>query len=296
MSLNFSHGKTLTYDKVNDVEVYYDENDENGQQWYEDKKKKSHFEILPDMTREREVMILTGSSGTGKSGIMARFAIDYRLIYPNNEIYVFSQFPAGYDPAFTNLYCPKTGKYTGADIRKFLNLRFVKLDSSFMKKRIDVIKDFKNCLLLFDDYDEIDDDNEEEINEEDYDDEGNVIKKKGKKGKKTSNEIVKKVYKVIRQVLKLGRKNNVSCIISNHVLYGEEGQSQLYRVEMNECHKLIFFKDDNEFQVRRALNTRFGLEQKAIDNIFSKLNHTRWICINKAKPKYVLTETTIELL
>jgi hypothetical protein len=295
MALNFSHGKTLTYDKVNDIEIYYDD-DDKGQQWYEDKK--GHFEILPDITREREVIILTGSSGAGKSGIIARYAINYRLIYPKNEIYMFSQFPAGYDPAFTNTYSPKTGKYTGADIRKFLNLRFVKLDHSFMNKKIDVIRDFENCLLLFDDYDEIDDDVDEENDDDfsDYDDEGNKIKKTKKKGKKSKDGIVKKIYRVIRQVLKLGRKNNVSCIVSNHVLYGEEGQSQLYRVEMNECHKLIFFKDDNEFQVRRALNTRFGLEQKTIDNIFSKLNHTRWICINKAKPKYVLTETTIELL
>ena len=274
MSLNTDHGKTLTYDKSNNTEVYYDEEDDDGEQWIES----DHFELIPNVELERDVILINGSSGKGKSTLAKNYALNYRLLFPKNNIFMFSQFPANYDKAYMYAFNEKTHKNDGKDIRKILNIRFVELNKEFMNKKIDIVKDIHDALIIFDDFEDIDDEDMEDIEEKDeeveYDDYGEEKKKKTKKRGK-GDTIVNKINKVIRQVLKLGRKNNISALILGHVLYGETGQTALFRVEMTEAHRLVFFKDDNEFQIRRALNTRFGLDQRTISNIFD-IKKSRW--------------------
>jgi len=48
------------------------------------------FQIVPDTKKERDILYITGASGSGKTTFTAGYLEQYRKKYPKNPIYVFS--------------------------------------------------------------------------------------------------------------------------------------------------------------------------------------------------------------
>ena len=52
--------------------------------------KEQKFQQIPDKHTERQIMYITGASGSGKSTYIAKYCKQYKKVFPDNEIYVFS--------------------------------------------------------------------------------------------------------------------------------------------------------------------------------------------------------------
>jgi hypothetical protein len=99
--------------------------------------KDSNFQHVPDTTRERDILYLTGPSGSGKSYSSRKYLEEYKKKYKKNEIYLFSALPE--DPSIDPL---KPNR--------------IRLDESLYEDPISV-QDFENSVVIFDDVDCISD-------------------------------------------------------------------------------------------------------------------------------------------
>ena len=198
MSISYENGTPIAYDASCDKILNYSTREGTNEAY-------GIFSILPCVNRDREIVYCCGHSGSGKSTNAADYALKYRQFFPKNPIIMFSQFNE--DKAFEK-------DLEGNDIRKKLLIRRIILDEEFSRMTINVIEEFHDCLIIFDDCLIFPDKN-----------------------------IANKIKDVIHQVLQLGRKNHISCFITSHLLYGDD--TKLYRLLMIEIDKLIFYKGSN---------------------------------------------------
>jgi Cdc6-like AAA superfamily ATPase len=49
-----------------------------------------YFQMMPDKTLERQIIYITGVSGSGKSTFTRKFVKEYKKIFKENEVYLFS--------------------------------------------------------------------------------------------------------------------------------------------------------------------------------------------------------------
>lgn len=215
------------------------------------------FRIIPNIVRGFENVFCFGASGSGKSYAASEYALSYRRIFPNNNIFMFSQ--KSEDPAFE--VRDKTS------IKEVLNLRRIKVDDSFLQKNIDVTKDFKNCLVMFDDFMYFD-----------------------------NKRLVEKIINIIIQVLNLGRSLHIFSVITSHLIYSQgDGKRHLYANIQNEVHKMIFFKSVNVFQLNYCLKNYWGFSSSQIKKLLKIDDESRFTCINKY-PCYAVTKHRVVLL
>lgn len=94
-----------------------------------------HFQQIPNKNTERNILYVTGSSGSGKSYYTSQYIKEYKKMYPKREIYLFSS--VGDD----------------AQIDK-LKVKRIKLNNDLLSETLTAM-DFKDCLVIFDDTDAI---------------------------------------------------------------------------------------------------------------------------------------------
>jgi hypothetical protein len=102
---------------------------------FEIKNEHEHFQQIPNKHTERNILYITGSSGSGKSYYTAQYIKEYKKIYPKRDIYLFSS--VGDD----------------AQLDK-LKVKRVKLNNDLLSETL-TAQDFKDCLVIFDDTDAI---------------------------------------------------------------------------------------------------------------------------------------------
>jgi hypothetical protein len=96
--------------------------------------KEGQFQPIPNTKKEREVLYITGQSGSGKTYFTKEFLKEYKKFYPDNDIYLFSAIPNEGDK----------------DDYKDINPLRLKIDEKISE--LDA-KDFKDCCVVFDDMD-----------------------------------------------------------------------------------------------------------------------------------------------
>jgi hypothetical protein len=133
------------------------------------------------------------------------------------------------------------------------------LDETFLEDEPLSYKDFTNSLVIFDDVDTID------------------------------GEIGKSVTNLRSDILQLGRANNVSCVVTTHILCNGSKTKEL----INEATHYVFFKGCNKLNTGRLLKTYIGIDDKQSKEIF-KLP-SRWVLISKI-PVYVMYSTGCYLI
>ena len=94
------------------------------------------FQQIPDTTKNREILYITGASGSGKSTYTLKYLQEYKKKYKQNEIYLFSALTE--DETLDQL----------KDIKR------IKVDEDLVIDPID-IKEFENSCVVFDDFDVI---------------------------------------------------------------------------------------------------------------------------------------------
>jgi nucleoside-triphosphatase THEP1 len=195
------------------------------------------FQLIPDKNKDRVTMYVTGSAGSGKSYFVAKYCIEYHNTFPDNEIYLISENDE--DKVFDDL----------AYIKRVIidDLHTDPLDW----------KEFKDCLIVFDDIDSI----------------------KNKLGK-TINELRDKV-------LKNSRKFHVSVISTAHNSTGLDLKSVL-----NESQIIVFFLSNYSRGLKYLLENYIGMSRKGVDKL-RKLTDSRWTAIIKNYPNVLLQEKYI---
>lgn len=92
-----------------------------------------HLQQTPDTTKEREILYITGASGSGKSTYIRKYCEKYQKAYPSRDIYLFSSLK---EDESLDAIKPKR----------------VKLDESIISNPIKV-EDLEESLCIFDDID-----------------------------------------------------------------------------------------------------------------------------------------------
>jgi chromosomal replication initiation ATPase DnaA len=93
---------------------------------------------IPNRKQERDILYITGRSGSGKSYYCMQWANEYHKMYPKNPIYLFSALSED-----------------KGSIDKVKGLKRVKLTNEFLNADIE-LEDLANSLLIFDDIDVLD--------------------------------------------------------------------------------------------------------------------------------------------
>jgi predicted AAA+ superfamily ATPase len=97
----------------------------------------SKFQQIPDPDTERQILYITGASGSGKSTYAAKYIKEYKKIFKNNSIYVFSALK---DDESLDVVKPKR----------------IIIDDSLYTNPLNV-EDFESSMVIFDDIDVISD-------------------------------------------------------------------------------------------------------------------------------------------
>lgn len=92
------------------------------------------FQIIPNPETERQILYVTGSSGSGKSYFTRMYCNEFSKLFPKRPIYLFSSI----------------GDDSSIDAIK--GLKRVKLNKEFIEEDFE-INDFKDSLVIFDDTD-----------------------------------------------------------------------------------------------------------------------------------------------
>ena len=131
MSLNYSSGKPIC--QIGKKTIYVSD-DKSGEQTITLKKDEIFLPAI-DKDTEREIVYISGASGSGKSYVCKRYIEQYHKAFPKRNVYVFSSLAD--DPTLDKLKYLKRIKIKE---EKFLSLDLT-------------AEDFKESLVLFDDTD-----------------------------------------------------------------------------------------------------------------------------------------------
>lgn len=94
-----------------------------------------HIQHMPHKANERQILYITGASGSGKSYYVNKYGNEYAKKFKNNPIFLFSSVQDD-----TSLKIPR--------------MKRVRLDDEFLRTDL-TASDFKNTLVIFDDTDVI---------------------------------------------------------------------------------------------------------------------------------------------
>jgi hypothetical protein len=146
------------------------------------------FQQVPNPKTEREILYITGRSGSGKSTYTRKYLEEYKKKFRKRPIYMFSALPD--DPSLDSIE-PKR----------------IELDDSLITEPIKA-EDLKDSAVIFDDIDVL-------------------------SNKKVRDE----VYKLLNQVLEIGRHFNITCIVTNHLPTNGKDTRRI----LNEAHSFTYF-------------------------------------------------------
>ena len=89
------------------------------------------FQLMPNPKIERQIHYVCGSSGSGKTYFIKLYLMEYKKMFPKNNIYVFSPFDE--DKSFDGV-----------------KISYIKIDNDMLDDNLES-KDFENSLCVFDD-------------------------------------------------------------------------------------------------------------------------------------------------
>ena len=139
MSLNFEangHSLAILKDGAKSKVVYVAEKKEDVYNKLDDIKATGNqsFQLIPNITKERNIVYIAGASGSGKSFFAKEYISKYRELHPKRDIFVFSSL--GED----------------STLDKIKVLKRIKIDEALLEADLSA-KDFENSLVIFDDSD-----------------------------------------------------------------------------------------------------------------------------------------------
>lgn len=259
--------KDLKKEQKKSYKNFFEDDSSESEDEYEffvDKNNKHHiklnsgkFEVFPNLYGEHGAYNLSGSRGSGKSYITKQFCKNYHSLYPNNKIIIIS--PVTSDKNFKG-----SGFYR-------INLED---DDSVYDLKID---DFKDSLVVFDDLEGL-----EQIDPDKY---------------KFLHNLQDNLLLIGRHV---GEEDNKNALRNDHaptliVITHTMCNYKKTKTVLNESSDSIFFPcSSGKYNINRLLKNYVGLDNKQIKYILDL--PSRWVCVHRNFPMYVVSEREIFFL
>jgi len=83
--------KTFKKNKI----IYLDSDGESHNLFNQLKIKEGSLQLIPNKNTERSILYIAGQSGSGKTYFLGQYLKEYKKLFPDNEIYIFSSVPKG---------------------------------------------------------------------------------------------------------------------------------------------------------------------------------------------------------
>lgn len=203
----------------------------------------STFQPIPSADpKTRQVFYVAGQSGSGKSYFARGIAENYKKLYPHREVYLISKLQE--DETLDRM---KVGK------PKRLSLQ------SLVDDPVD-LDEFKDCLVIFDDFDTLD------------------------------KPFDKVVHKLIEDLCIMGRHSNTSMLILSHYLTNYSKT----RLILGECQYLVLYPLATSQKALKYVCEHYGGLDK--EDIIGLKKRGRWVCIHKNYPSYVISAHEANML
>jgi hypothetical protein len=203
----------------------------------------SNFHLIPNPDPDkRSVYYIAGASGSGKSFIARGLAEGYKKLFPQRQIYLISKLKED-----STLDSMKIGRPLRIDVQTLID-------------NYPTIDEFKDCMVIFDDYDCF----------------------TGKEGKA--------VQQLIDDLSITGRHTNTTCLFLTHYITNYKKTSLM----LNESMYYIIYPQSTSFSsLKYLLSTRVGMSKEDIHEL---RRMGRWVCIYKNYPQFLISQHTAKLL
>jgi hypothetical protein len=203
----------------------------------------SSFQPIPDPDpSKRQVWYVAGQSGSGKSYFARGIAENYKKLFPDREIYLISKLQE--DETLDKM---KVGK------PKRLSLQ------SLVDDPVD-LEEFKDCLVIFDDWDTLD------------------------------KPYFPIVHKLIEDLSIMGRHSNTSLLILSHYLTNYSKT----RLILGEAQFLVLYPLSTSQKALKYVCEHYGGMDK--EDIVKLKRRGRWVLIHKNYPSYVISAHEANIL
>jgi hypothetical protein len=193
------------------------------------------FELLPcPNPKKREVWYIAGASGSGKSYIAKGLGEYYQKLFPDRHVYLISKLSE--DSGTLDKMKPPAKRI---NIQSLID-DFPDLD------------EFKNCMVIFDDYDTF------------------------------TGPAEKVVHKLIDDLATMGRHTNTTMLCLSHYLTNYKKT----RLLLNEAtHLVVYPMATSHHALSYLLKTHVGMTK---DDVRDLKKMGRWICIAKNYPQFLI--------
>jgi len=200
------------------------------------------FELLPNPDpAKREVWYIAGQSGSGKSYVAKGLASFYHKLFPERGVYLVS----------------KLNEDATLDTLKFLKRVNIQ---SFVDDYPD-LDEFKDCMVIFDDYDTL------------------------------TGQAEKVITKIVDDLAIMGRHTNTTILCLSHYLTNYKKT----RLLLNEATHIVVYPLSTSYHALRYLLKNYvGIDEEDLKK-HRKLG-SRWLCYSKGFPQYMVSQRNAELL
>jgi len=201
------------------------------------------FELLPTSDpKKRDVWYIAGASGSGKSYIAKGLGEYYQKLFPDRSVYLIS----------------KLNEDSGTLDKMKPPAKRVNIQS--MIDDYPDLDEFKNCMIIFDDYDTL------------------------------TGPAEKVVHKLIDDLATMGRHTNTTMLCLSHYLTNYKKT----RLLLNEATHIVVYPMATSYHaLGYLLKTHIGMTKDDIRDI-KKMG--RWVCVYKHFPQYLISSTHARML
>lgn len=205
----------------------------------------------------RNIIVVAAPSGSGKSVFCNIYIRLFHKLHPDRKIYIIShiQQDKSLEEGIEGLFADGTVKRIQIDDE---------LIDSYQGGRLFDINEFKDSLLLADDYDSISDKNIREF-----------------------------IELILDQCMKIGRHENINILITSHLLYSGCGAKHS-RIVLSEANAFVLFPSRSTLKsLNHLCGNYLGLDNKTVEDL--RRRSDRYVMINKCPP-FIVGQNIAEVI
>lgn len=210
--------------------------------------KDGKLQQLPSVDdQHRLIAYVAGPEGSGKTTYVKDLIKSYNALYPRNKIILISQVEE--DETLKDV-CKKIIQ--------------IEISEDLLDDKIDIKKELKNSLVIFDDTDQI----------------------PNKKLNAYINE------ELLNNIIQNGRHQNIQLIKTSHLI----SDYKKSRLILASAHTITGFLATSAMQLNYVMKEYIGLTPIERKEVMKKSKNSNWVTIHKRMPQYVMTEHSVFLL